>query len=97
MARLTDEELTHLEMFGADDVPSRMSRRIWSLIEEIRERRAADLSDEERQGLEFAKARVLFNMNASAVSEYFSDGYVDRHLHAVAVLDRLLSHAGGDK
>jgi hypothetical protein len=49
------------------------------------------LTNEDREALEFAKARVLFNLNASAASEYFSDGYVDRHLHAVAVLDKLLA------
>lgn len=49
------------------------------------------LTEDEREALRFARERVSFNLNASAASEYFSEGYIDRHNHALSVLDRLLA------
>ncbi len=61
----------------------------WEAAEaELRARRAADLSDEEREALTFARYRLL---------EYppESGSYVVRTKAALAILDRLLASGGG--
>lgn len=92
MTKLSDVEIDGLHRFVIGDDGPRPIHMVWidRALTELRERRAADLTAEDREALTFAKERVSFNLNANAASEYFSDAYADRYRHAIAVLSKLL-------
>jgi dTDP-4-dehydrorhamnose reductase len=86
--RLTDDELAserkHLTQFRAQTMTPVSVKNYASALTEIQERRAVDLTDEERSLLGFA--RDLMFQRASR-------GYHELSERALSVLDRLL-HGG---
>jgi DNA-directed RNA polymerase subunit F len=75
--RLTDEELVDLDRWAADDLRGDEQQEVWSAVDELRERRAADLTAEEREALSYARDLVDNDANEE-----------DRR--ALSVLNRLL-------
>jgi hypothetical protein len=85
--RLTAEQLVDLERWAADDLRGDEQRQVWSAVEEIRERRALDLSQEDRLALRDAQRCIRHH--------FTSVGSNDKHHNAaIRVLDRLLNGGG---
>lgn len=81
--RISNDDLaTALKFHAAEDID------ILRMAEELTVRRAADLTSADREVLSWA--RELFADRANL-------GYHEYSERAHAILDRLLSHAGGDK
>jgi hypothetical protein len=69
-------------------------RRVWVNPDELAgERRAADITAEEVEALSLARDCVSARLQSYA-AEHFSDGHVDLHQHALAILDRLTTNGG---
>lgn len=101
--RLTDEELRVMAETGPEiariDVPDGKegilrvalvrTDHLKKLVDELRERRAADLSDDDRDTLEHARD------NLSDSDPWQWPGKLEQKERALALLDRLLAQAGG--
>lgn len=64
-------------------------------LQEIKDRRARDLTPDEVEALSLARERISWLLNSSAASEYYSESYEDRHRHALSILDRLIAGRSG--
>jgi len=87
MSRLTDEQLRNLEMWASMDLHDRECDLVQSAVAELKERRAADLTAEEREALGFA-AKVVGKGQSILIMTGVEHGDYDR---ALAVLDKLLA------
>jgi hypothetical protein len=85
VTRLTDEQLSGLMGYAFARADLSLGDGIMLAVNEIRERRAADLTDEEREGLALI-LRVMIGMSKQCSSDTLSKG--------IAALCRLL---GSDK
>lgn len=80
MGKLTDEELDGLQEDVNNENPDQpIRRRVARLIAELRARRAADLTDEEREALASLRSTIEI-----------TGAYGSKANRALAVLDRLL-------
>jgi hypothetical protein len=89
MSRLTDEELARTIA-----VAKKESWPVVIALTELRERRAADLTAEDREALEFAAGRLeLARRTPRTVAERELNADIDR---ALSVLSKLLAAGGGE-
>lgn len=90
--RMTDEELNAIEGqcdgFGHVVLNHAAQRDVLSMLAELRDRRAADLTDEEREAIGWAREWIALHPPSATSSQ--------PKMHtAIAVLDKLLSSGGG--
>lgn len=90
MTQLTDDDMLELENFAGAFLPSRGMVLFRAVMHELRERRAADLSDEDISAL-----RMVFVMLREDDDVKLRYGWQQRYGNAVAVLSRLLGTKEG--
>lgn len=93
--KLTDEQVAGLaDVVLPDALAHPAVHGTFSLVKELatelRELRARALSSDDCDAIRFATGRIRTILNNSAASEYYSEGFADRHRHAIEVLERIV-------